>query len=154
MMNSFAHFFINFFLATLFFGDVKEYAIVILIASVIIDIDHIPYTIKNFNHMKKYGMDETIRTWLHEVPGVILISTITMISSFYVTNFIMLKLIYFSLMMHLIVDFLAGKSRPFYPFSSQVMVSPLGKTSRVGTLLYEVPISVLGGIYFVSQVII
>ncbi len=117
-MNVIFHFLLSYLAANAIFGNASSYLVYIIIFSVLMDFDHIPYIIrakKDLVH-KRFGSES--RSRFHEIYGLMLVSlAISAFSVFIDIN--MVKVIALSLILHYIIDFLTGKTRPFYPLSEK-----------------------------------
>jgi hypothetical protein len=116
-MNVLLHFLLNYLVINSVLGNASNYIIYILIFSIIVDIDHIPYILKvkkNLVH-KKFGSES--RSRFHELYGLTLFSLGISIFSF--LDIILIEVIALSVVLHYATDFLLGKTRPFYPFSKK-----------------------------------
>ena len=106
------HIAVSYVVYILSFGQTK-YLVPFLIASVIVDIDHIiPWLRKGKN--EKYS-GALWRTRLHELYGLVILSMIIMALWFF--NPLLAKVLFLGILMHYSIDFLAGETRPFYPYS-------------------------------------
>lgn len=117
-MNFLLHFLFNYAFLTFAFGDVNQYLPVIFIASVALDFDHIPYILKVRGKLiqKKFGSES--RTWAHELLGLGIVSIALSLASLFI-NLLLVKILALSVVLHYSLDFLFGKTRPFYPFSKE-----------------------------------
>ncbi|MBR9677937.1 MAG: hypothetical protein GOU97_01395 [Nanoarchaeota archaeon] len=148
-MNFVLHFLLNFFIIDLALGCAKEYVLTILFFSIILDLDHLPYLIKEKWRIinKKFGSKS--RTRFHELYGLALIS-IMVITISLITNPLLVKVIALSLILHLTMDFLIGKSRPFYPFSKEEI--NLGFLTDKNKIYFEIiATTVLGVILWLNM---
>jgi len=117
-MNILLHFLIAYFAVEIAIGNAWSYVIYIFIFSVILDFDHIGYILREKGKIrhKKFGYES--RTRFHELYGLTLISVVLSVLFFFV-NFVLVQVVALSFVMHYAVDFLVGKSRPFYPYSNK-----------------------------------
>jgi len=114
-MNIFAHFLLNYVLVSAIYGNPNNYLWLIIIFSVFIDLDHIPYILKVKTSLikKKFGSES--RTRFHELYGITFFSLIfSILIFFFDTKSIQIAAL--CLMLHYAADLLVGKSRPFYPY--------------------------------------
>lgn len=138
-MNSLAHFLINYLILNQFM-DARKNIVLIFISSVLIDLDHIPYILKNLKNVFKKGLNELCRTPLHELIGLALVSVVLLLLSFFI-NKEPLIIIWLCFFLHLVVDYMSGATRPFFPFSKFKMVSPLQKVSRLHRIVFEISVT-------------
>lgn len=95
-------------------GGKPEYLAPMLIASVIVDLDHIVPILKQRRILGIRGSEW--RSSLHELLGVSLFSTLSLGAWFQDHDLgIALAL---GFIMHYVLDFLVGQTRPFYPYSN------------------------------------
>jgi membrane-bound metal-dependent hydrolase YbcI (DUF457 family) len=138
-MNTLFHILVNYFILRGIFGPaVNSYIPVMIIASAVLDLDHIPYLIRNFRNILKKGIDHESRSLFHEFAGLVIVTVFS--AAFYLLSKdkALPVIISVSLYLHLIVDFLVGDSRPFHPFSERVVKSPLGLTTRKKRIAFEI----------------
>jgi len=117
-MNFLLHFLLAYLVIESVLGNASSYFIFILVFSIIIDLDHIPYTLKTGKALlrKKFGSES--RTRFHELYGLSLLSAgVCLFSVFF--GVALMQIIALSLVLHYAADFLLGKTRPFYPFSKK-----------------------------------
>ncbi|MBI2579080.1 MAG: metal-dependent hydrolase [Candidatus Aenigmarchaeota archaeon] len=117
-MNTLLHFFLSYLVVEGALGNAYNYAVYILLFSVILDLDHIPYVIKTRRKVlrKKFGSES--RSRFHELYGLTLFSAAASLLAFF-SGATLAKVIALSAIVHYAADFLVGKSRPFYPFSKK-----------------------------------
>ncbi|MBN2367639.1 metal-dependent hydrolase [Candidatus Woesearchaeota archaeon] len=137
-MNSLIHFFVNYILLTLLFGDVSAYMPVIFIASIILDFDHAPYLLRERKKIGKKGLAVECRSFMHEISGLGLLTIIALPLFFLIQPNKVILLVYLSLAFHILLDFILGDSRPLYPFSKKKFSSPLA----VNKSKHRVPIEI------------
>ncbi len=119
-MNFIFHFFFNFAVASLCFGPIeaKRAVIPIAIFSTIIDVDHVRYIIREWRGILKKRFGAKSRTIFHDFLGLAIFSWIFSIIFFLpYREFLFLEASILSVILHLAVDFLAGKAHPLQPFS-------------------------------------
>lgn len=118
-MNILLHFLINYTLIDLIFANANDYWLIILIASTIVDLDHLPYFFRNKTKGRLAKMfDFRARSILHEpislaVLGIIFISISGSVDS------TALNIAFLCYALHIMADILAGTSRPLFPFSKK-----------------------------------
>jgi hypothetical protein len=94
---------------------------------------------------KRFGAES--RTRFHELYGLILASSILGVLFFFVDTAI-IQISALCIILHFAVDFLAGKSMPFYPVSKRVVfldIFPYGYRSK---FLFEVAATSITGVLF------
>jgi len=117
-MNILLHFFLNYLVIELVFGNAWAYAPIIFVFSILIDLDHIPYTLKTGRSLAKKRFGSESRTRFHEMYGLALVSIIISVSSLFLET-ALVQVIALSLILHLAADFFLGKTRPLYPISKK-----------------------------------
>jgi len=142
-MNVLLHFLFNYAVVDALFGNAIDYVFLIIIFSVIVDLDHIPYLLRVKRGVigKKFGAES--RTRFHEICGMFVASVLASIAYFLV-NTTAVQVIFLSYILHLFLDFISGKTRPFYPFSDKkVFVGLVPAKYRVAT---EVILTIIFGV--------
>lgn len=120
----------------LVFKDSNEYLIPFLIATVFIDLDHIFVLKANKEKLKSLKpMGALSRTRLHELYGLVFFSTIFLL--LYFVDSLLAKVLSLGLILHYILDFLTGETRPFYPYSDEKIQIFFTK-NRKGRIILEV----------------
>lgn len=147
-MNTLFHFLFNYIFIELAFGNASQYLLPIIIASTIIDLDHLPYLFVQNKNILKNGLGERSRTFMHELLGLFLISLFILILFFFVSDTMLLKVIYMSFILHYVVDFAAGKSRPFHPFTNIVLATPFISQEPKKKVLFEIIMTTIAGVLF------
>lgn len=147
-MNALFHILFGYIIIELGFGNANQYIIPIIIASTIIDLDHIPYLIIQNKNLLKIGLGERSRTVMQELLGLLLISIVIFVLFFFVADKMLLKVVYLSLILHFAVDFATGKTRPFLPFSKEVLVSPFVPQERKKKVVFEIIMTSIAGVVF------
>jgi membrane-bound metal-dependent hydrolase YbcI (DUF457 family) len=146
-MNGLFHFFLSYAIIQLSWGYAREFIVLIFIASVIIDIDHIPYILKTKKKLMSEGFGEESRSFMHELPGVLIV-TVLCLGLFLVYGVDVARVAAISSLLHYAADFAVGRTRPFWPFSDKVLVSPLGITDKKKRIFLEVTSTIIGGVVF------
>jgi len=119
-MNSLFHFLFNYIVVSLIFGQKPELIPIVAFFSIMLDLDHLPYVIKNFRSVLRYlRFGSVSRTRSHELFGLAIVSSIILFISFFYRNLIILQIILLCIILHYTIDFLIGHSRPFNPYSKQ-----------------------------------
>jgi hypothetical protein len=131
-------------------GNAWNNIIIIFIFSILIDIDHLPYLLKVGGGVVKKRFGSEARTRFHEVYGLTLFSVAACVLYFFVNGQI-LAIALTCVLLHLAVDFLTGKSMPFYPYSKKEIflgVTPTGYTAKI---FFEVSSTMILGVLFWLQ---
>jgi len=127
-----SHIFLSYLVYTSITPTPNLYLVPFLIASVALDLDHIPAYI--MNKKKYHKVAGTLwRTRLHELYGLILFSFIILIVWFF--NHLLAQILAVGIIMHYIIDFLTGETRPFYPYSKEKIQIFFIKNKQARTLL-------------------
>lgn len=116
-MNILAHFLFNTLVISQFF-DIEGIILPIFLFSVFLDLDHIPYIAKNRRNVLKSMFNPNARTRLHEFYGLFLFSAI-LAPLYFLTSNIIFLIALLCIILHILLDFATGKSRPFHPYSSR-----------------------------------
>jgi len=114
-MNTLLHFLLAYFVVQIVLGNAFEYIIPIFIFSVILDIDHVRYVLREKGKIKEKRFGYESRTRFHELYGFTIASVLISIS--FMFDQMLAQIIGISIILHYAMDFIVGKSRPFYPFS-------------------------------------
>lgn len=117
-MNVALHFLLNYAILTYLFGDVRAYLSLILLFSVLLDLDHLPYMAKFGRKIIKRKFGPESRSRFHELYGLTIVSVFLSVLSIFADIFV-IKIVAFSIILHYAFDFIFGKTRPFYPFSKE-----------------------------------
>jgi membrane-bound metal-dependent hydrolase YbcI (DUF457 family) len=132
-MNIVFHFLFGLLMAELVFGNALAYLPYILVFSLLVDLDHIPYVLRFRRGLmeKKFGSES--RSRFHELYGMTVLSIAISAASFFI-NPKLAGIIALSVILHYAVDFVAGNTRPFYPLSgTEVNVGLYPKKFRIVT---------------------
>ena len=87
-----------------------------LVSASVIDVDHIIYAIKiprKFINLALQSRQDLARSGLHEMPGLLLVGIISVI--IFITDPVLARVIFISAVLHLVQDWVIGKSYPFAP---------------------------------------
>ncbi len=103
-MNTLFHFLFSYIIVELGYGNASQYLLPIILASAILDLDHIPYYFVQKKNILKNGLGERSRTFLQELPGLFLISLAVLILSFVISDTMLLRVVYLSFILHYTVD--------------------------------------------------
>ncbi len=141
-MNVIFHFLFNYLFVDIVFDNAWSYLVIILIFSVLIDFTHLPYLLKVGKGVAKKRFGSESRTRFHEMYGLTLFSAIVCIL-YFVIDPIMIEIIAICIVLHFAIDFLTGKSIPFYPYSKKEVflhIFPYGYREKV---LFEISSTIL-----------
>jgi len=149
-MNPFVHFFASFLVARTVFGVGWEYAAIILVFSIILDMDHIPYFFRSFNGVRTFvHIHVSSRSRFQELYGLTVLSVIASVGYFFF-NHTLLKVIMLCMVMHFMLDFLAGHTRPLYPYSKDEVFLSIFKTFKTRIFVEAFLTIILGVILWLS----
>lgn len=130
------HLAINYVVWLLVFGNTTDNLVPYLIASVIIDIDHVIPLRNDKERPRASGW----RTRFHELYGMVALSIPLTIVWFF--NHDLAQVLALGLLLHYAVDFLAGESRPFFPYS-QMKIQIFFKKSIRWRIVLEIGIPII-----------
>ena len=142
-MNELFHFFSTFALIQTSFPASAPHAGLIAAGVTLIDLDHLPYWLrsrKEISQTLRRGLSVECRSVLHELGGIILFTLLAGLALMVGVGVALVSAVYFSVMLHLAVDFTTGSSRPFRPLSDREVRSPLAPT----TLRQQVALQTVG----------
>ena len=143
-MNTLAHFLFNYVMLDVILGNAQPYFWYILVFSTLLDLDHLPYIFK-VGKKVVHGLGSKCRSLFHELLGITLVSSVLAGGYFFIDKTIVMIAAY-SYLFHLSVDFLMGRSRPYYPFSKKEVYLGL-ITSKTMRIMVEVLFtSIFGGL--------
>ena len=117
-MNLLAHFFINYLVVGTAFGLGRSAVPLVIVFSLLPDLDHIPYIARNYGKILstgKFGVE--LRTPFHELFGLCAVAVALLLSSFFIDRLIVAAAA-MCIILHFTFDFIIGVSRPLSPFSS------------------------------------
>jgi hypothetical protein len=150
LMNPLIHFFSNFLLARSLFGIGWEYAPIIFVFSIVLDLDHIPYFFRQFKGLRTFiHIGVSSRSRFQELYGLTAISMLASIGYFFF-NRTLLKVIMLCMVLHFTLDFLAGHTRPLYPYSKDEVFLSVFKTFRTRAFVEAFLTILLGVILWLS----
>lgn len=117
-MNPLTHFLAAYFLTNLTIGNASQYILLIVFSATFIDLDHIPYIVKNFRDLREKKFGSEGRTRFHELYGMTLFSLLlSVIYIFY--PIIEIKIVMVGVVSHYFIDLVSGYARPLYPYSEK-----------------------------------
>lgn len=149
-MNSLIHFFLNFLVARTVFGVGWDYAPIIFVFSIVLDLDHIPYFIHRLNGLRTFvHIDVSSRSRFQELYGLAALSVLSSIGYFFF-NHTILKVIMLCIVLHYMLDFLVGHTRPLYPYSKDEVFLSIFKTWRTRIFVEAFLTFILGVILWLS----
>ena len=146
-MNILFHFLFSFLFVDIVLGNAWDYLVIILIFSVLVDLTHLPYLFRVRKDVVKKRFGSGSRTRFHEIYGLTLFSAVICVL-YLVVDPIIIGIISMCIVLHFAVDFLTGKSMPFYPYSRKevfLRLSPYGYKEKI---LFETFLTVLAGVLF------
>ncbi|MBN1502594.1 metal-dependent hydrolase [Candidatus Woesearchaeota archaeon] len=154
-MNTPLHFLINYLVIQLFLKNANEYLLPIAFFSMILDLDHIKYWWVNRKKVKQIlfseGVDFKSRSAAHELIGFGLIVLIGVFGFLYANDKLLVVIIVSCLCLHILLDFLTGSARPFYPFSGKVVKSPFYIEKWRNRVIFEAVLTIFMGFIFYSK---
>ena len=146
-MNVIFHFLFNYVFIEFVTGNAWDYAILIFIFSVSIDLTHIPYLLKARWDVVEKRFGSEARTRFHEIYGLIILSIILCVLPVFF-DFELVMVITLSIMLHFSVDFIIGKSMPFYPYNRKEVSLGLVPESYLWRTVFEIVSTMLAGVLF------
>ena len=127
-MNQVFHIFITYLVLALFIPEVKKYIWIIVLFSIIIDIDHVPGYLRvaklpkaQRGKLTTQQIIDMFRTNLQEPVTFIIIGIILLALYLVGIWHAVLFILGMTLLLHWIVDFLTVHTRPLSPFSKKVV---------------------------------
>lgn len=146
-MNVAFHFLFNYLFVDFVVGNAWGYAAVILVFSVAIDMTHVPYLMKTGSGVIERRFGSASRTRFHEIYGLTLLSALVCIC-YLVFPHVAVMIAAMCIVLHFALDFLAGKSMPFYPYSKTEVflhIFPYGYRNKI---LFEIALTLSTGVLF------
>lgn len=147
-MNLVFHFLFNYvFVDFLTSGNAWSYLPVIFVFSVLIDLTHLPYLLKRRGNVVKERFGSESRTRFHEMYGLVLFSFVLCVAFFFF-NTAAVGIAALCMLLHFSLDFISGKSMPFYPYSDRevfIGLLPYGYRNKV---IFEVVTTLILGVLF------
>lgn len=148
-MNPILHFLISYIFVELVFQNAKEYWMIILISSTFLDIDHLFYILENKRKIFKNKFGAKSRSFLHEFYGMFIFSTL-LSALYFIFSADIVKIFSLSLMLHYALDFIIGRSRPFYPYSKrEIRILPISYNFRT---FLEIILTIFCSIFFLNLI--
>jgi hypothetical protein len=141
-MNILFHFLLNYLFIDAIWGNALGYVALIFVFSVLIDVTHLPYIIRVKGKIFKNRFGSASRTKFHEIYGLTLFSVIACLLYFLV-NYVIVEIAMMCLVLHFAIDFLAGKSMPFYPFSKKEVFLGILPYEYKNKILFEIASTLL-----------
>jgi len=147
-MNILFHFLFNYlFVDFITNGNAWNYLLVIFIFSVLIDLTHLPYLLKKGGNVVHERFGSESRTRFHEMYGLVLFSFLLSIAFFFIGP-VLTGIAALCLLLHFSLDFISGKSMPFYPYWNKEVslgMLPYGYRNKV---VFEVVTTLILGVLF------
>ncbi len=155
-MNILFHILFNYTIISLVFGIDPDSAYVIpviIFFSIILDLDHLPYIIKNFKSVIRYlHFGSESRTRSHELIGLAISSLVFSFALLISPNKYLVQVALMCLILHYLVDYVIGRTRPLYPYNKTEVFLYFFKTRKTRFILEGLLTIIFGGIFFLSQV--
>jgi hypothetical protein len=129
------------------FGNAWNYVMIIFIFSVMIDLTHLPYLLKTKGEIKTKRFGSGSRTRFHEIFGLALFSFLACLFYIFIDH-AMVEVAAMCLVLHFSIDFITGKSMPFYPYSKREVFLNIFPYDYRGKILFEVLSTVIVGVFF------
>jgi hypothetical protein len=146
-MNLIFHFIFNYVFVEFITGMAWDYIIVVFLFSVLIDLTHLPYLLKVRRNVVDRRFGSESRTRFHEMYGLIVFSFILCLAFFFF-DIIIISIAALCLVLHFSIDFISGKSMPFYPYSNKEVflgLMPYGYRNKV---VFELFSTLIMGVLF------
>lgn len=147
-MNTVFHFLFSYvFVDFITGGNAWNYILVIFVFSVAIDLTHIPYLLKKRGRIVNERFGSGSRTRFHEMYGLVLFSFLLCIIFFF-TGPVLAGIAALCLLLHFSIDFISGKSMPFYPYSDREVflgMMPYGYRNKI---VFEIAATLIFGVLF------
>jgi len=147
-MNLIFHFLFNYvFVDFIVGGTAWSYLPVIFIFSVLIDLTHLPYLLRVRKNVIKRRFGSESRTRFHEMYGLAIISFL-LCAAFFLFDIMTVSIAALCLLLHFSLDFMSGKSMPFYPYSKREVslgMLPYGYRNKV---VFEIGSTAIMGVLF------
>ena len=147
-MNLIFHFLFNYlFVDFITNGNAWNYIFVIFVFSVLIDLTHIPYLLKKKSRVMEERFGSESRTRFHEIYGLAVFSFILCLAFFFF-DLAFVSTAALCLLLHFSVDFISGKSMPFYPYSDTEVFLGLMPYGYRNKIAFEVLSTLILGVLF------
>lgn len=146
-MNLIFHFIFNYVFVDFITGMAWDYIIVVFLFSVLIDLTHLPYLLRVRSGVVDRRFGSESRTRFHEMYGLVMFSFILCVAFFFF-DIITTSIAALCLVLHFSIDFISGKSMPFYPYSNKEVflgMLPYGYRNKV---IFEVFSTLTVGVLF------
>ena len=98
------------------------YLVAAFAAGGMVDLDHVFYTIRDREMYRRLGFRGNLhnaRSIFHELPGLVLIGAIA--AALFWVNRTLAQVIFIAFAVHLVEDWIMGKSSPFVPIDNTIM---------------------------------
>jgi len=152
-MNILFHILFNYSIISLVFGVRENDIWVIAIFSILLDIDHIPYIIKNSKSVIRYlHFGSESRMSSHEIVGLALFSMLFAAALLILKDRRIVQIALLCMILHYVVDFLIGKTRPLFPYAKTEVFLHFYSSRRQRFVLEGLMTIIFGGIFFLSNI--
>lgn len=147
-MNFLFHFFFNYVVVAGAFGQelARENLLVIFLSSTLLDLDHFAYLARNWRKLKfgrRVGPDFHSR--MHEMVGLVTFSLLFLLLWLFF-GVVSARVAALCVILHLTVDFMTGRMRPFRPFSNEILYLTNWRTKR--KILFDLAATAVLGAFF------
>ncbi len=125
-----------------------SYIVAAVLAGSIVDLDHLVYTIRDWGMYRKQGFAGNLhhaRSVFHELFGLVLVGIIAAL--IFPANRLLAELIFIAFTVHLVEDWILGKSTPFVPVDNTLM--QLFSLSLLEKVKIDVLMLVVAGVLWV-----
>ena len=99
------------------FGDALSYLVPILVFSVGIDLDHVPFNVRTRRSLLRTGLGPESRSRFHELYGLLAFAVVLSVLSAFCDP-TLVEVIALVVTMHFAVDFVLRRTRPLHPSPS------------------------------------
>jgi membrane-bound metal-dependent hydrolase YbcI (DUF457 family) len=152
-MNILFHVLFNYSIVSMIFGIEERFIPVIIIFSIVLDFDHLPYILRNFKTVVRYlHFGSASRTRSHELIGLATFSLLFAITLLFYRDPRIIQVALLCVMLHYVADFLVGRTRPLFPYDKTEVFLHLYKRRRTRFVLEGLLTIIFGGIFFISRV--
>ncbi len=146
-MNPLFHFLFNYLVVDFAFGNAWKYVVLIFLASVLIDLTHIPYLLKVRGGVVKRRFGAEARTRFHEMYGLSVFSALFCAAYiFFDPSAVSIGAV--CVILHFAIDFITGKSMPFYPYSDKVVFLHISPYTYRNKVVFEISLTIVAGVLF------
>lgn len=146
-MNPILHFLFNYIFIEIVFGNAWQNLAVILVFSLLIDVTHLPYLIKVKRGVIRKRFGSQGRTRFHEIYGLSVFSAVLSVS-YFLYDPVVVKIAVLCLVLHFSLDFVSGKSMPFYPYSKREVFMKMAPYGYREKIIFEAVLTLFLGVIF------